>query len=108
MSEFTDSHTHLYLDDFENEKKEVIQRAIDLGVTRMYLPNIDSSTVGPMMELCEAFPENCFPMMGLHPTHVKQNYLEEMDFVEKHLHENKYAALGEIGVKLPCFVYLAA
>lgn len=53
-----------------------------------------------MMELCEAFPENCFPMMGLHPTHVKQNYLEELDFVEKHLNENKYAAIGEIGIDL--------
>lgn len=97
---YTDTHSHLYLEEFDEDRKEVVQQAIDVGVERIYLPNINSTTAGPMMELCKAFPNNCFPMMGLHPTSVKPNYLEELDFVEKHLRENKYAALGEIGIDL--------
>ncbi len=97
---YTDSHTHLYLDAFDIDREEIIHRAIEMGITRFYLPNLDSSSVGPMMELCEIFPDNCFPMMGLHPTSVKENYLEELANVEKNLSENKYAALGEIGIDL--------
>lgn len=100
MPEFIDTHTHLYLDEFEKDWKEVIQRSIEQGVRRMYLPNLDSSSVDPMMKLCEAFPENCFPMMGLHPTSVKMNYKEELDLVEKNLRANQYAAIGEIGIDL--------
>ena len=97
---FTDTHTHLYLEEFENDWEEVIQRAMDQGITRFYLPNIDSATIPSMMKLCERFPENCFPMMGLHPTHVKANYKEELALVEKNLNENSYAAIGEIGIDL--------
>ncbi len=97
---YTDSHTHLYLDAFDIDREEVIHRAIEQGVTRFYLPNLDSSSVEPMMKLCEVFPDNCFPMMGLHPTSVKENYLEELAFAEKNLSERQYAALGEIGIDL--------
>ena len=97
---FTDTHSHLYLDEFENDWKEAVQRSIDLGVSRMYLPNLNSQSFDPMMKLCKAFPKNCFPMMGLHPTHVKDNYLEELDFVENHLRKHPYAAIGEIGIDL--------
>ncbi len=100
MPEFTDSHTHLYLDDFKEDRNEVVQRAIDQGVSRMYLPNIDNSTIGPMMEMCETFPKNLFPMMGLHPTSVRENYIEQLDRIEKHFHENQFAAIGEIGMDL--------
>jgi len=97
---YTDSHTHLYLDAFEADRDGVIQQALEQGVTRFYLPNLDSSSVASMMKLCETYPENCFPMMGLHPTSVKENYLDELAFVEKNLSENNYAALGEIGIDL--------
>ena len=97
---FTDTHTHLYLEEFKDDWEEVIQRSIDKGVTRFYLPNIDSSTIPLMMKVCERFPENCFPMMGLHPTHVKANYKEELAVVEQHLNETSYAAIGEIGIDL--------
>ncbi len=97
---FTDTHTHLYLEEFENDWEEVIQRSLDLGITRFYLPNLNSSSIAPMMNLCERFPENCFPMMGLHPTSVKADYKKELDVVEQHLNNNSYAAIGEIGIDL--------
>jgi TatD DNase family protein len=73
----TDTHTHLYLEEFDDDRDETIQRAIQAGVEYMLLPNINSSTVGPMLELCRNHPLNIFPMMGLHPTDVKENYIEE-------------------------------
>ena len=75
---YTDSHTHLYLDAFEGDRDQMIQRALDAGVTRMLLPNIDSSSIAPLFSLAERFPDQCLPMMGLHPTSVKENYREEL------------------------------
>ena len=66
-----DTHTHLYLPEFDNDRKEMVQRAIDSGVYRMYLPNVDSETIDAMHELESQFPDNCFAMMGLHPCSVK-------------------------------------
>jgi len=97
---FTDSHTHLYLDAFKDDREQMIRRAIDAGVNRMLLPNIDSSTLGPMFSLAEQFPEHCFPMMGLHPTSVKENFLEELAAIEKHLNRDDIIAIGECGIDL--------
>ena len=95
-----DTHTHLYLEDFENDRDEVIKTAIDAGVATMLLPNIDSNTIKAMEALSGKFPENCFAMMGLHPTLVKENYEIELDGVENHLASNQYIAVGEIGIDL--------
>ena len=97
---FTDSHTHLYLDAFEGDRDQMIQRALDAGVTRMLLPNIDSTSMGPMFSLTERFPEHCFPMMGLHPTSVKENYIEELRRVEAALERKNIIAIGETGIDL--------
>jgi TatD DNase family protein len=78
----TDTHTHLYSDEFEQDRSEMIQRAIDAGVSRFFIP-IDSTFTQSMYELERNFPENMFLMMGLHPTHVKDNYLEELQHVER-------------------------
>jgi len=78
----------------------MVQRALDAGVQRIFLPNIDSSTVSGMMELVENHPSNCFPMMGLHPTSVKENYLDELQQVRKHLDKGSFCAVGEIGIDL--------
>ena len=75
-----------------------IPRAIEAGVTRMYLPNCDSGTVAGMLEIADRWPENCFPMMGLHPTYVKENYKAELAIVADHLKNRKYWAVGEIGL----------
>ncbi len=95
-----DTHTHLYLEDFDNDRKETIQRAINAGVEFMFLPNIDSGTHKAMMNLRDTFPDNCFPMIGLHPTSIDDNYIKELNFVEKELAKNKYIAIGEIGIDL--------
>jgi len=95
-----DTHTHLYLKEFDSDRDNVVKNAIEAGVEKMLLPNIDISTHQAMMNMCEVYPENCFPMIGLHPTSVKEDYIKELDFVEKELSKNKYIAIGEIGLDL--------
>jgi TatD DNase family protein len=93
-----DTHTHLFLKQFDNDRDAVVRRAIEAGVERMYLPNIDRDTVVAMNELAQQFPEHCFPMMGLHPCHVDNNYQAEIDFVEQELATGRYVAVGETGL----------
>jgi len=93
-----DTHTHLFSDQFNEDGHEVVQRAIDAGVQRMYLPNISSETTEKMNSLAAAFPDNCFPMIGLHPCHVKENFQSEVDHVAKELATGKYFGLGETGL----------
>jgi len=97
---FTDSHTHLYLDAFDADREQMIQRALNMGVTRMLLPNIDSTSIGPMFSLAERFPGHCFPMMGLHPTSVRENYKEELGRIEAALKLQEIVAIGETGIDL--------
>jgi TatD DNase family protein len=97
---YTDSHTHLYLDAFDDDRDQMIQRAIESGVSRMLLPNIDSSSIGPLFALAERFPDHCFPMMGLHPTSVKENYQEELMRIEAALKPKDIIAIGETGIDL--------
>lgn len=96
----TDTHTHLYSDAFEEDRKEKIQEAIDNNVKRFFIPAIDSETTQSMYELKKAFPDNVFLMMGLHPTHVKENFEEELKHVEEELDKQKFYAVGEIGIDL--------
>lgn len=96
----TDTHTHLYSEAFDEDRCEIIQRAIDLGVKRFFIPAIDSTYTQSMLDLKTTFPENMFLMMGLHPTHVKENYLEELQHVEEMLAAHKFYAVGEIGIDL--------
>lgn len=96
----TDTHTHLYSEDFEQDRNEMMQRALEKGVTRLYVPSIDSSYTQKMYDLEQQFPENVFLMMGLHPCYVKENYLEELEHVETELAKRKFAAIGEIGIDL--------
>lgn len=95
-----DTHTHLYLDESENERIQVIERAIDKGVKYMFLPNINSESIGGMLSLERKYPKNCFAMMGLHPTDVKANYKDELLIIEKWLTKRKFIAIGEIGIDL--------
>lgn len=92
-----DTHSHLYLKDFE-DIDDVIARARESGVERIYLPNIDSTVVSDMIELEDRYPGNCFAMMGLHPCSVKENYPEELRLVHQWLNKRKFAAVGEIGL----------
>jgi TatD DNase family protein len=97
---FTDTHTHLYSEEFDQDRHEMIQRAINAGVSRFFVPSIDATYTQKMYALEKQFPENVFLMMGLHPCYVKENYLEELAHVETELSKRKFQAIGEIGVDL--------
>jgi TatD DNase family protein len=96
----TDTHTHLYSEEFDLDRNEMMQRAIDNGVSRFFVPAIDSACTQSMYDLERDYPNNVFLMMGLHPTYVKDNYLEELQHVETELAKRKFVAIGEIGIDL--------
>jgi TatD DNase family protein len=96
----TDTHTHLYSNEFDLDRDEMIQRAINAGISRFFIPAIDSTFTQSMYDLEKAYPETVFLMMGLHPTHVKENYLEELQHVAEELAKRKFVAVGEIGIDL--------
>ena len=97
---FVDTHTHLFVEQFNEDREEVVQRAMDAGVEVMLLPNIDLESIPQMNELAAKYPNNCFPMMGLHPGSVDQNWQETLQTIEKELFTNDYIAVGEIGIDL--------
>ncbi|WP_066223480.1 TatD family hydrolase [Formosa haliotis] len=96
----TDTHTHLYSEAFEADRDEMIQRAIDAGISRFFIPAIDSTYSERMLQLKRDFPEHMFLMTGLHPTHVKDDFKDELLHVQTLLKEHKYYAIGEIGIDL--------
>lgn len=96
----TDTHTHLYSEAFADDRSEMIQRALQLGVTRFFIPAIDSTYTQAMYDLEQAYPENVFLMAGLHPTYVKENVQQELAHVAQQLSERKFYAVGEIGIDL--------
>lgn len=116
----TDTHTHLYLKEFDHDRDIVIENAMQLDVKRFFLPNIDSSSINDLLVLTNTYPENFFPMMGLHPCSVKENFEEELSLVEDWLSsasassfakatkdkkatldkKSKFYAIGEIGIDL--------
>ncbi|MEM6722247.1 MAG: TatD family hydrolase [Bacteroidota bacterium] len=96
----TDTHTHLYSEAFDEDRDEMIQRALQNGVRRFFVPAIDSEYTERMFQLEKDYPNEVFLMSGLHPTHVKENYKEEIAHVEALLAERKFYAVGEIGVDL--------
>ncbi len=96
----TDTHTHLYVEQFDEDRNEIIQLAMKKGVSRFFIPAIDSTYYPAMFALQKKYPENVFLMTGLHPTHVKDNFEEELKFVEKALKSNHFYAIGEIGIDL--------
>lgn len=96
-----DTHTHLYSDEFSTDRDLMIQRAVDAGVKRFYLPAIDSTYTEKMLQLEKQYPELMFPMMGLHPTSVQaETYQEELAHVKSWLDQREFSALGEIGIDL--------
>ncbi|MEN8125482.1 MAG: TatD family hydrolase [Bacteroidota bacterium] len=96
----TDTHTHLYVEQFDEDRNDIIQKAIDAGVYRFFVPAIDATYYNAMFELEKQFPENIFLMAGLHPTHVKENYIDEIQVVKEQLKNHKFYGIGEIGIDL--------
>jgi TatD DNase family protein len=93
-----DTHCHLYISSFQSDRQAVIDRALAAGITKMFLPAIDSSELGNLLNLEKAYPAHCIAMMGLHPCSVKENYEEELRLVNDQLHARPFAAVGEIGL----------
>ena len=96
----TDTHTHLYSKQFDEDRQTMMHRALDNGVSRFFIPAIDSSYTESMLRLENDYPKNVFLMMGLHPTSVKENYLEELTIVKDWIERRSFYAVGEIGIDL--------
>lgn len=95
-----DTHAHLYAEEFSGDRNLAIDRAVQAGVRKIILPNIDKDSVEPMIELSDLFPGTCFPMMGLHPTSVNDDFREQISKVEHWLSQRKFYGIGEIGIDL--------
>ncbi len=100
MMEFIDTHAHIYLDQFDKDRRDTIQRSIEAGVNKIYLPNIDHDSIDAMLELEHLYPDHCIPMMGLHPCSVDQNFEKQLYEVENWLNKRKFVAVGEMGTDL--------
>lgn len=97
---YIDTHAHLYHKQFEQDRTEMVQRALDAGVLKLFLPNIDLTSVEVLHALCDQFPEVCFPMMGLHPCSVGEDPGRDLAEVERLLGTGRYWAVGEVGIDL--------
>ncbi|MGK7391702.1 MAG: TatD family hydrolase [Candidatus Cyclobacteriaceae bacterium M2_1C_046] len=95
-----DTHAHIYLEAFKEDRAEMIDRALDTGVKEIFMPNIDSTSIDDMMETEENNPDLCFSMMGLHPCSVNKKFEKELYLVEEWLEKRAFAAVGEIGTDL--------
>ncbi len=98
--ELTDTHCHLFLPEFNDDRSEVMSRAFASGINRFFLPNVDSGTLPDLLEICKQYPKHCFPMVGLHPTSVEEDFRAELDLVYDHLSKGTFVAVGEIGIDL--------
>jgi len=97
---FIDTHTHLFLNQFEEDSLEVINRAVEAGVTKMFLPNVDTETLDDLFQLTYKFPDNCFPILGLHPSSVKNNFERDLEFIEDKIYDHRIYGIGETGIDL--------
>jgi len=95
-----DTHTHLYLPEFDADRDEMIERAVSSGVSKLLMPNIDVHSVKAMLSAADSYKNICYPMSGLHPTSVGPDYLEQLEILERNFQERKYIAVGEIGIDL--------
>lgn len=95
-----DTHSHLFLPEFDQDRDRVVRQALLTGVEKMILPNVDRSTFASMMAMVTQYPDHTFPAMGVHPSSVKEDYRDELAFVEKQLQEHAFIAVGEIGLDL--------
>lgn len=98
--DWIDTHTHLFVPEFDTDREQVVRRAMHEGVKAMMLPNIDWESIGAVDQLAEQFPLHVFPMMGLHPCSVKENYRDILNQMQLKLEEGKYVGIGETGIDL--------
>lgn len=95
-----ETHAHIYDEKYDEDRTEMLQRAWDHGIEQIWMPNCDHTTIPGMMQLAEKYPDRCLPMIGLHPTYVKEGFEKELQIVEEWLSKHKFIAIGEIGMDL--------
>lgn len=95
-----DTHAHLYLPEFDSDRTEIVNNALQSGISKIFLPNIDSSTVEPMLNLTEKFPEAFYPLIGLHPTSVNEDFQDEISKLREWLTKYRFWGIGEVGIDL--------
>jgi len=95
-----DTHAHLYSKEFAHDIENVLTRSITNNVTKIYMPNIDLTTIEPMLNLADCYKEYCFAMIGLHPCYVTEDYAQVLDHMEKWLKKRRFYGIGEIGMDL--------
>ena len=101
MNKFVDTHTHLFVEEFNDDRVAVVERAIEAGVTKLCLPCITADSIAPIMAMCESHPGVCFPMVGLHPTEIGDDYARQLQTMRALLDSNdKIIAVGEVGIDL--------
>lgn len=100
MPNWTDTHAHIYSDEFLPDREDVLSRAQEAGIEKIYMPNIDHTSIDAMLEMEVKYPGRCFAMMGLHPCSVKTDFQKELYLVEQWLGKRKFHAVGEIGTDL--------
>jgi len=111
-----DTHAHLYLDQFADDRNIILENALKNSVNKILLPNIDTTSIDSMLQLCDSYPNICHPMMGLHPCSVDMNFKEQLKIVESNLKKKSFVAIGEIGIdrywsdefikqQMDCFAY---
>ena len=95
-----DTHTHLYLNEFDKDRNQVVSDCLNNGIKKLFLPNIDSSSVLPLLNLVKEHPNVCYPMMGLHPCSVNNEFQKELEIIKPLFNKEKIIAVGEIGIDL--------
>ena len=97
---FIDTHAHIYSEEFKDDRNSMLEKAYEAGIHKIYMPNIDHTSIDGMMELENKYPKQCIAMMGLHPCYVKKDFEKELYLVEDWLNKRKFSAIGEIGIDL--------
>jgi TatD DNase family protein len=97
---YTDTHTHIYLKDFDEDRKQIIKECLDSGVNKLLLPNIDKSSIADVIKTCELYKDICYPMVGLHPCYVKDAYKNDLNYLKPIIKTIDTIAIGEIGIDL--------
>ena len=101
-----DTHTHIYVEEFNQDLADVIERARSVGINKLYLPNINEETIADMLSVCGSYPDICFPMIGLHPTDLEDDYRKQLTIMKNLLDQdrlsgkNRFVAIGETGLDL--------
>ena len=97
---YIDTHTHIYLKDFDEDRKGIISECLNSGINKLLLPNIDKNSILDVLKICEVYKDICYPMVGLHPCYVKNSYENDLDFLKPFIKSIKPIAVGEIGIDL--------